>query len=139
MEHSEPTAQRSTQTPRGQSGRVSDEPSDADPGDAPSDGVPTLTCSRCDRRWELTYELDVLQVGNRAVEQFALDHHRHTGHYPDGVTPWVADCRQCPETEQFLAERPAERFARTHVRHTGHAVDLRPPDGDDRMVESAEP
>jgi hypothetical protein len=82
------------------------------------DEYPTLTCSRCDCRWNLAYELDELQVGNRAVEQFALDHHRHTGHYPDDITPWVADCRQCPETEPFLTERPANRFARTHARHT---------------------
>jgi hypothetical protein len=102
--------------------------------DGPADGVPTLTCSRCNRSWELAYELDELQVGNRAAEQFALDHHRHTGHYPDDVTPWVADCRQCPETEPFLAERPAERFAETHARHTGHAVDLQSPDDETSVV-----
>jgi hypothetical protein len=107
-------------------------------GDDTADGgpadVPTLTCSRCNRSWELAYELDELQVGNRAVEQFALDHRRHTGHYPDGVTPWIADCQQCPETEQFLAERPAERFARTHSRHTGHTVELHPPEDDPSFV-----
>jgi hypothetical protein len=102
--------------------------------DETPDDPPTLTCSRCDRTWDLAYELDELQVGNRAVEQFALDHHRHTGHYPDGVTPWVADCRQCPEAEQFLAERPAGRFARTHTRHTGHTVDLQPPEDEPSVV-----
>jgi len=96
--------------------------------------APTLTCSRCDRSWELGYELEELQVGNRAAEQFALDHHRHTGHYPDSVTPWSADCRQCHETEQFLAERPAERFARTHARHTRHAVDLESPGGEGTVI-----
>ena len=102
---------------------------------APDPGEhPTVTCSRCDRSWDLAYELDELQVGNRAAEQFALDHHRHTGHYPDGVSPWVADCRQCPETEQFLAERPAERFARTHARHTNHDVALRSPDDESTLV-----
>lgn len=106
------------------------ETADEDSGDAP-----TLTCSRCDRTWDLGYELDELQAGNRAAEQFALDHHRHTGHYPDGVTPWTADCRQCPEGERFLAQRPAERFARTHARHTGHAVDLQPPDDDASVVQ----
>ena len=90
--------------------------------------VPTLTCSRCDREWDLTYELEDLQVGNRAVEQFALDHQRHTGHYPDGVTPWLADCQQCPEREPFLAERPAHRFAEGHARHTGHPVTLTAPE-----------
>lgn len=114
---------------------MSDERSDIDD---PVDGVPTVTCSRCDRRFELDYELDTLQVGNRAVEQFALDHHRHTGHYPDDVTPWIADCRQCPETEQFLTERPAERFASTHARHTDHAVELQPPDGETSVVRPEE-
>ena len=118
----------------GTSRRVTDEP-DADTGESPRE-LPTVTCSRCDRSWELGYELEQLRAGNRAVEQFALDHHRHTGHYPDGVTPWVADCRQCPETEPYLTERPAERFAHTHARHTGHAVELRPPDGDFRLVDT---
>ena len=102
--------------------------------DEPPEGYPTLTCSRCDRRWELAHELDELQAGNRAVEQFAIDHRRHTGHYPDDVTPWVADCRRCPETEPFLAERPAERFARTHARHTHHPVELRSPDDGSTVV-----
>jgi hypothetical protein len=98
----------------------------------------TMTCSRCGRSWDLAYELDELQVGNRAAEQFALDHHRHTGHYPDGVSPWVANCQQCPETEQFLAERPAERFARTHARHTGHDLALESPDDGSTLVGAGE-
>ncbi|MEF8937270.1 MAG: hypothetical protein V5A32_04880 [Halovenus sp.] len=97
----------------------------------PDSGVPTITCSRCDREWELSYELDELQVGNRALEQFAMDHNHHTGHYPDGVTPWTAACRQCPAGESFLAERPARRFAKTHARHTTHTVDLQQPESDD--------
>lgn len=88
------------------------------------DDVPTITCTRCDRQWELAYELDDLKVGNRAVEQFALDHERHTGHFPDDVTPWIASCRQCPDGEQYLSETPARRWAETHVRHTHHDVDL---------------
>ena len=97
----------------------------------PESGVPTVTCSRCDREWELNYELEELQVGNRAPEQFAMDHNRHTGHYPDGVTPWTAACRQCPATDSFLAERPARRFAETHARHTTHTVTLRQPESDE--------
>jgi len=89
---------------------------------------PTITCSRCDREWRLDYELDDLQAGNRAFERFAMDHHRHTGHYPDGVTPWRIACRQCPEREQFLAERPARRHAQTHARHTRHTVELEAPE-----------
>ncbi len=96
----------------------------------PIDDTPTITCSRCDREWDLTYELDELKVGNRAVEQFALDHQRHTGHFPDEVTPWVATCRQCPDGEQFMVERPARRWARTHARHTSHAVDLKHADAE---------
>ncbi|WP_418281609.1 hypothetical protein [Halorubrum sp. DTA98] len=92
--------------------------------------MPTVACSRCDHEWDLAYELDELAAGNRAVEQFAMDHERHTGHYPDGVTPWIADCRVCPDGSRFLAERPARRFARTHARHTGHPVDLSKPDAD---------
>lgn len=90
-------------------------------------GVPTVTCSRCDGEWELGFELDELRAGNRAVEQFALDHERHTGHFPDDVTPWLVDCQRCPDGEAYLEERPARRWARTHARHTRHAVELRPP------------
>lgn len=91
------------------------------------DDVPTVACSRCDRSWDLEFELD--QVGTRAVEQFALDHHRHTGHYPDDVTPWLADCGRCPQRESFLSAAPARRWARTHARHTSHVVELTPPGG----------
>ncbi len=90
----------------------------------PSDDVPTIACERCDREWALEYELDELRVGNQAVEQFALDHRRHTGHFPDGVSTWLAECRQCPESSEHLREPAARRFAETHARHTGHAVEL---------------
>ncbi|WP_256289748.1 hypothetical protein [Halobellus inordinatus] len=98
--------------------------------DAPEDGVPTVSCSRCNREWDLHYELDELYAGNRAVEQFALDHGRHTGHFPDDVTPWVVDCRQCPDGDRYLEERPARRWAETHARHTGHTVELQSPTED---------
>ncbi|MFW6317884.1 MAG: hypothetical protein ACOC06_05370 [Halorubrum sp.] len=104
--------------------RVSDHEPSAD-----ADEAPTVSCSRCGREWELSYELDDLRAGNRAVEQFALDHERHTGHYPDDVTPWVVRCQRCPDGDRFLAERPARRWARTHARHTGHAVRVQAPDG----------
>lgn len=96
-------------------------------GDADPTRTPSVTCSRCDRTWSLAYELDDVQAGNRALEQFALDHYRHTGHYPDDVTPWIADCRQCPADDRFLSETPARRWARTHARHTRHTVALREP------------
>jgi len=104
--------------------------------DPDEDGTPTVTCSRCDGTWRLAYELDDLQVGNRALERFAMDHQRHTGHFPDGVTPWLAQCRRCPDGEQFLAERPARRWAETHARHTRHAVSLRhePSDTDETVA-----
>ena len=86
------------------------------------DDLPVVTCSRCDAEWTLAYELDELCAGNQAVEQFAIDHMRHTGHYPDDVTPWIATCRQCPAGEAFLAERPARRWAQTHARHARHDV-----------------
>ena len=89
------------------------------------DDAPTVACSRCDREWDLEYELEELRAGNQALEQFALDHERHTGHFPDGVSPWVAACRRCPGREAFLSERPARRWARAHARHTRHAVRLR--------------
>ncbi len=99
------------------------------------DVVPTVSCSKCGQEWELAYELDELHAGNRAVEQFALDHHRHTGHFPDDVTPWIASCQHCPAEEQYLSERPAVRFARTHARHTRHTVALDAPEsaGSDRI------
>jgi hypothetical protein len=106
-----------------------------DDASAPDDaGVPTVSCSRCGREWELDHELDELRAGNRAVEQFALDHERHTGHYPDGVTPWIVRCRRCPAAERFLAERPARRWAQAHARHARHAVRLDGPDGTDEVV-----
>lgn len=89
-----------------------------------SENDPTVTCERCGRQWELSYELDELMAGNRAVEQFALDHERHTGHYPDGVSTWRATCRQCPDGVERLAEDAARRWARTHARHTRHDVTL---------------
>ena len=104
---------------------MTDDPVAPDPDHS---GVPRVSCARCGREWELTHELDDLQAGNRAVEQFALDHERHTGHYPDDVTPWIARCQQCPDGERFLAERPARRWATTHARHTRHAVRLQRPD-----------
>lgn len=88
------------------------------------DDAPVVTCSRCDEEWTLEYELEELCAGNQAVEQFALDHHRHTGHYPDDLTPWIAACRRCPAGEAFLAERPARRWARTHARHARHEVEV---------------
>jgi len=106
-----------------------------DPETEVRDGTPTVSCSRCDQGWDLRYELDELQVGNRAIERFALDHHRHTGHYPDDVTPWIASCRRCPDEERFLAERPARRFAETHTRHTRHTVELTSPEGESSIVE----
>ncbi|MFT4922507.1 MAG: hypothetical protein ACI8XM_001724 [Haloarculaceae archaeon] len=105
------------------------DPDPADPGDV--DDLPTVTCQRCGQTWDLAYELEDLQVGNRALERFALDHKRHTGHFPDDVTPWLADCRNCPDEDAFLSETPARRWASVHVRHTRHAVDLYPPETDD--------
>lgn len=97
--------------------------------DAPApddvDDTPTVTCTRCDRTWNLEFELDDLHAGNQAMEQFALDHKRHTGHFPDEVSPWIVACRRCPDGEEFLAERPARRWAETHARHTRHEVTLR--------------
>ena len=98
------------------------------------DGIPTVSCTRCDEQWTLSFELDDLGVGNRAVEQFALDHRRHTGHFPDDVTPWLVDCRNCPDEDRFLAEPPARRWAETHARHTGHAVTLESPEADEPTV-----
>jgi hypothetical protein len=105
-----------------------DEPPAAD--EEPVDNTPTVTCDRCDREWELEYELDALYAGNQAFEQFALDHERHTGHFPDGVTPWVVNCQQCPDGERFLDERPARRWAETHGRHTRHDVRIQHADDD---------
>jgi hypothetical protein len=92
------------------------------PDSDPPDDAPTVSCERCGREWDLEHELDDLGAGNQAFEQFALDHQRHTGHFPDEVTPWVASCRQCPDGEQYLSERPARRWAETHARHARHRV-----------------
>ena len=100
-----------------------DRPEAAIDADA-ADNTPTVTCSQCDRTWELEYELDSLYAGNQAFEQFALDHKRHTGHFPDDVTPWIADCNRCPAAERYLDEGPARRWAETHARHTSHPVGL---------------
>lgn len=97
--------------------------------DAEND-VPTVSCSRCGREWTLDSDLDVRAAGGGLIEQFALDHERHTGHYPDDITPWMVVCRRCPAGEQYLRERPARRWADTHCRHTGHVVELQPPDDD---------
>lgn len=103
------------------------------------DDMPTVSCSRCGREWDLSYELDELRVGNQAVEQFALDHHRHTGHFPDDVSTWRADCRRCPEEIERLGEEAARRWGRTHARHTRHSVEIRPPTGDETtVIEGAE-
>lgn len=93
----------------------------------PTEMVPSVECSRCGRTWELSYELDQRHAGNQALEQFAMDHHRHTGHFPDEVRPYTVNCRRCPEADQYLSERPARRFAETHARHTGHSIELSGP------------
>lgn len=98
------------------------------------DDTPMVSCSRCDNEWTLAYELDQLRAGNRALEQFALDHQRHTGHFPDDVTPWVASCRHCPAGEAFLSERPARRWALTHARHARHDVGLRHGDESEETI-----
>lgn len=118
---------------------MSERPDSPGPGGDPDeiDDVPTVACSRCGREWALDYELDELHAGNQAVEQFALDHERHTGHFPDEVRPWIVECRLCPDGDAYLMERPARRWAETHTRHTGHAVALRPP-SDDAPVEVIE-
>jgi hypothetical protein len=119
---------------------VPDDPDDGPDGDGPAgppaepETTPTVSCSRCGESWELSYELDELQVGNRALERFALDHRRHTGHFPDDVTPWLVDCRQCPDEDAFLSAAPARRWAETHARHTRHEVRVEPPEGEPELV-----
>ncbi len=103
----------------------------------PSDDVddtPTISCARCGREWDLDYELNELRLGNQAVEQFALDHRRHTGHFPDGVSTWLAECRQCPETAERLTEQAVRRWGRTHARHTRHSVELYHATEDERSL-----
>jgi hypothetical protein len=99
-----------------------DADSRGDPDDV--DDMPTISCARCGQEWDLSYELDELRVGNQAVEQFALDHWRHTGHYPDDVSTWRADCLRCPEDAERLSEDAARRWGRTHARHTRHSVEI---------------
>ena len=112
-------------------------PEDRDPDAAPPgpadeiDDVPTISCTTCGREWDLSHELDELEVGNQAVEQFALDHMQHTGHYPDDVATWRAVCRRCPEGVERLSEHGVRRWAETHARHTRHDVEVRSPDADD--------
>lgn len=116
---------------------LDDQPDPDDRLDPEIDDLPTVTCSRCDREWDLGHELDELQVGNQALEQFALDHERHTGHFPDGVETFRADCRECPEVVQRLSEDAARRWAETHARHTRHSVDVRGAvDGSERVEPS---
>ena len=105
---------------------VSERNDDADSSGTPDevDDMPTISCTQCGREWELGYELDELRVGNQAVEQFALDHHRHTGHFPDDVSTWQGDCLRCPEAIERLTEDAAYRWSRTHARHTGHSVEV---------------
>ncbi len=106
---------------------TADDASD-DPGNAP-----TVSCRRCGREWDLGDELDA--VGNSAFEQFALDHRRHTGHFPDGIATWRAVCRHCPERAERIEESGVRRWARTHARHTDHAVDIEGSDGESTLVE----
>ncbi|MUV89784.1 hypothetical protein GJ629_07645 [Halapricum sp. CBA1109] len=99
------------------------------------DDTPIISCERCGREWDLAYELDEMAVGNQAVQQFALDHHRHTGHFPDGVETWQAVCRHCPEEIQRLESSAARRWAETHARHTTHSVSLVDTDGETTVVD----
>jgi len=99
-------------------------PSDGPSRDGDPTNVPTVRCSQCEASWTLEHELEDLGLGNDAVEAFAIDHREHTGHFPDDVTPWVADCRRCPDGVERLDEAAARRWARTHARHTDHVVAL---------------
>jgi hypothetical protein len=120
---------------------VSDHADDADdpPPAEDVDDTPTVSCERCGREWTLSYELDELRVGNQAVEQFALDHKRHTGHFPDDVAAWTVSCRRCPDGDEFLSEGPARRWAETHARHTRHDVEMRHPSLSDSPVFEPDP
>lgn len=100
--------------------------------------APTITCQRCDRSWDLSQEFEELGVGNHAVEQFALDHKRHTGHFPDGVETWRAACRNCPEAAERLSKDAATRWSETHARHTRHRVELHHARSDETTVIDAE-
>jgi hypothetical protein len=111
---------------------------DASPSDDVDD-VPTVSCRRCGRAWTLDYELDELMVGNQAVTQFALDHRRHTGHFPDDVETWRATCRHCPEGVERLSEDAVSRWAETHARHTRHTVAIDHATGDETTLVDAPP
>ena len=115
----------------------SDRPDAPDTPDADEiDDMPTVSCTRCGREWDLAYELDELVAGNQAVEQFALDHKRHTGHFPDDAATWLARCRHCPEGVERLSRNAARRWAETHARHTRHSVAVsHGTDGEGTLVE----
>jgi hypothetical protein len=100
--------------------------------------APTVACERCDREWDLAEEFENLGVGNHAVEQFALDHRRHTGHFPDEIATWRATCRNCPEEAERLASDAATRWAETHARHTRHAVEIRHARSDETTLVEAD-
>ncbi|SFR99226.1 hypothetical protein SAMN05216559_2173 [Halomicrobium zhouii] len=101
-------------------------PSDPEPDDI------IVSCERCDREWDLSDELAT--VGNQAFEQFALDHRRHTGHFPDSIETWRTSCRNCPEEAERLDEDAAHRWAATHARHTRHDVEIRHATADEVSV-----
>lgn len=106
-----------------------DDPADIDEFDAP-----TVNCTRCDCKWDLTQEFEELGVGNHAIEQFALDHKRHTGHFPDDITTWHATCRHCPEEVERLAQDATARWAETHARHTRHSIEIRHARSDETTI-----
>ena len=106
-------------------------PDHSDSPDGDDFDAPTIACQRCGREWDLSTEFDDLGVGNHAVEQFALDHQRHTGHFPDDIATWRATCRNCPEEVERLSNEAATRWAETHVRHTRHEVEVRGAHGDE--------
>jgi len=99
---------------------------------APAEDPPTVSCKRCDREWDLSDELET--VGNQAFEQFALDHRRHTGHFPDSIETWRAVCRNCPEEAERLGQGAAHRWAETHARHTRHDVEIRHATAEERSL-----
>jgi len=96
--------------------------------DDPAADSPTVSCRRCGREWDLEAELNA--VGNQAFEQFALDHRRHTGHFPDAVETWRVVCRHCPEEAERLARDAARRWAETHAKHTRHDLEIKHASGE---------